>query len=102
MRLRRSLLASLPLPALALIAACLHVVCAPVQACTIFVLTDTNRALFCNNEGGPWSDTQIWFLPGGEGYYGAVYVGYATNGWAQGGLNSKGLAYDWVASFEEK
>ena len=102
MKLRRSLLASLPLPALALIAACPHLVCAPVRACTIFVLTDTNRALFCNNEDGPWSATQIWFLPAGEGYYGAVYVGYATNGWAQGGLNSEGLAYDWVAGFEEK
>src|SRR5439155_25939388 len=25
-------------------------VAVPVQACTIFVLTDTNRVLFCNNE----------------------------------------------------
>ena len=102
MKLRRSLLAGLPLPALALIPACLHLICGPVRACTIFVLTDTHRALFCNNEGGPYSDTRIWFLPAGEGYYGAVYVGYATNGWAQGGLNSEGLAYDWVAGFEEK
>jgi penicillin V acylase-like amidase (Ntn superfamily) len=50
--------------------------CAPVHACTIFVLTDTNHALFCNNED--WSDpnTRIWFLPAGDGYYGAVYVGF--------------------------
>lgn len=48
----------------------------PVPACTIFVLTDTNHALFCNNED--WSDpkTRIWFLPAGEGYFGAVYVGF--------------------------
>ena len=37
----------------------------PVHACTIFVLTDTNRALFCNNED--WSNprTRIWFVPAG-------------------------------------
>jgi hypothetical protein len=102
MKLRLSLLASLPFPALAFIPACLHLISTPVGACTIFVLTDTNRALFCNNEDGPGSDIRIWFLPAGEGYYGAVYVGYATNGWAQGGLNSEGLAYDWVSGFEEK
>ncbi|HTL55016.1 MAG TPA: hypothetical protein VL361_05020 [Candidatus Limnocylindrales bacterium] len=73
----------------------------PAHACTIFVLTDTNRALFCNNED--WSDpkTRIWFLPAGEGYYGAVYVGF-DNGWAQGGMNTEGLAYDWVAGYNEK
>ena len=102
MELRRSLLAGLPPPVLALIAAGLHLVCAPVQACTIFVLSDTNHALFCNNEDWSEADTRIWFLPAGEGYYGAAYVGFATNGWAQGGLNTKGLAYDWVAGFEEK
>jgi hypothetical protein len=73
----------------------------PVHACTIFVLTDTNRALFCNNED--WSDpeTRIWFLPGGDRYYGAVYVGF-ENGWAQGGMNTEGLAYDWVAGYHDK
>lgn len=100
-KIRRSLLASLPLSGLALVAAFLQLVCAPVQACTIFVLTDTNQALFCNNEDWSESDTRIWFLPAGAGYYGAVYVGFATNGWAQGGLNSEGLACDWVAGFEE-
>jgi hypothetical protein len=73
----------------------------PARACTIFVLTDTNRALFCNNED--WSDpkTRIWFLPAGEGYYGAVYVGF-DNGYAQGGMNTEGLAFDWVAGYTEK
>jgi len=37
-------------------------------------LVDIHQALFCNNED--WSDpkTRIWFLPAGEGYFGAVYV----------------------------
>jgi penicillin V acylase-like amidase (Ntn superfamily) len=73
----------------------------PSLACTIFVLTDTNRALFCNNED--WSDpkTRIWFLPAGDGYYGAVYAGF-DNGYAQGGMNTEGLAFDWVAGYTEQ
>jgi hypothetical protein len=74
---------------------------APARACTIFVLTDTNRALFCNNEDWSNPKTRIWFLPGGDGHYGAVYVGF-DDGWAQGGMNTKGLAYDWVAGYDEK
>jgi predicted choloylglycine hydrolase len=74
---------------------------AAVRACTIFVLTDGEQTLFCNNED--WSDpnTRIWFVPPGEGFLGAGYVGF-DNGWAQGGVNTEGLAYDWVAGFKEK
>jgi hypothetical protein len=74
---------------------------APMFPCTIFVLTDAHRVLFCNNED--WSNprTRIWFVPAGEGHYGCVYVGF-DDGWAQGGMNTKGLAFDWVAGFMEK
>ncbi len=72
----------------------------PARACTIFVLTDTNRALFCNNEDWSNPNTRIWFVPGKPKHYGAVYVGF-DNGWAQGGLNSEGLAFDWVAGYKE-
>jgi hypothetical protein len=71
-----------------------------VPACTIFVLTDTNRALFCNNEDWSNPKTRIWFVPATPKHYGAVYVGF-DNGWAQGGLNTEGLAFDWVAGFKE-
>jgi hypothetical protein len=73
---------------------------APVRACTIFVLTDTNRALFCNNEDWSNPKTRIWFVPAKEKQYGAVYVGF-DDGWAQGGLNSEGLAFDWVSGYKE-
>ncbi len=81
--------------------ACFHLASSAVQACTIFVLTDANRALFCNNED--WSDfnTRIWFVPGKPGTNGCVYVGF-TDGWAQGGLNTEGLAFDWVAGYKDK
>jgi hypothetical protein len=71
------------------------------QACTIFVLTDTNRVLFCNNEDALSPMTRIWFVPASEGRYGCAYVGF-DNSFGQGGLNSEGLAYDWVAGWKEK
>ena len=92
-----SLLRSLFGPCLA----CLALATQPAQACTIFVLTDTNRALVCNNEDWSNTNTRIWFQPAGDGYFGAVYVGF-DNGWAQGGLNTEGLAFDWVAGYAEK
>jgi hypothetical protein len=86
---------------LALILARIALVSLPVHACTIFVLTDTNRALFCNNEGSPNPNSRIWFIPAATSYYGAAYVGF-DNGYAQGGLNTEGLGYDWVAGYKEK
>jgi hypothetical protein len=72
-----------------------------IPACTVFVLTDTNRVLFCNNEDGPDNTTRIWFQPAGTNHYGCVFVGY-ENGWAQGGMNSAGLAFDWLAGWAEE
>jgi hypothetical protein len=75
-------------------------VAAPVLACTIFVLTDGAQALFFNNED--WSNTRsrIWFVPDGPGRYGCAYVGF-DDGTAQGGVNTKGVAFDWVAGYME-
>src|SRR5215212_993 len=72
-----------------------------VLACTIFILTDEDRALFCNNEDWFNRSTRLWFVPAGQGHMGCAYVGF-DNGWAQGGVNEAGLAFDWVAGFEEK
>lgn len=72
-----------------------------VYACTIFTLTDTNQTLFCNNEDWKDPNTRIWFVPSSRGRYGCAYVGF-DNGWAQGGLNSEGLAYDWVAGYKAR
>lgn len=73
----------------------------PIHACTIFVLTDANRALFCNNEDYSNPVTRIWFVPAGDRFYGCVYIGF-DDGWAQGGLNTEGLAFDWVAGYMEE
>lgn len=73
---------------------------APLSACTIFVLTDEDDALFFNNED--WSNpaTRLWFVPAGEGHLGCVYLGFDDD-WAQGGMNTAGLAFDWVAGFAD-
>ncbi|MVM34920.1 hypothetical protein GO755_33135 [Spirosoma sp. HMF4905] len=71
------------------------------SACTIFVLTDARRTLFFNNEDYSNPATRMWFLPAEKGYYGCAYVGF-DDGWAQGGVNTKGLAFDWVAGFDEE
>ena len=74
---------------------------APARGCTIFVLTDGERTLFFNNED--WSNpiSRVWFVPAPEGFYSCVYVGFENNG-AEGGMNSAGLAFDWVAGMSEK
>jgi hypothetical protein len=71
-----------------------------VHPCTIFVLSDTNRVLFCNNEDWSNSKTRIWFVPADAKRYGCVYVGF-DDGFPQGGMNTEGLASDWVAGYEE-
>jgi len=69
---------------------------APAVGCTIFVLTDGKRTMFFNNEDYSNPVTRIWFLPATKKFYGTAYVGF-NDGWAQGGVNDQGLAFDWVA-----
>jgi hypothetical protein len=66
------------------------------EACTIFLLADADRVLFCNNEDCKNSHTRVWFVPAAKNRFGCVYVGL-RNQWAQGGMNTKGLAFDGVA-----
>lgn len=70
------------------------------RACTIFVLTNSNQTLFFNNEDYSNPSTRIWFVPASNNYYGVAYVGF-DNDWAQGGVNTAGLAFDWVADARE-
>jgi len=68
----------------------------PIAACTIFVLTDANRTLFFGNEDYINTNTRLWFVPAGKGYYGCVYAGF-DDGVGQAGMNTEGLAFDWWA-----
>ncbi len=89
-------------PGFTAVAAALLIV-APLRlnACTIFVLTGETRALFFNNEDWFNPVTRLWFVPAGKDHLGCAYLGF-DNGWAQGGLNAAGLAFDWVSGFDDK
>ncbi|HEX2853069.1 MAG TPA: hypothetical protein VHO24_07520 [Opitutaceae bacterium] len=91
----------LPRHALRLALALFALAGASGRACTIFVLTDANRALFFNNEDWFNPATRLWFVPAGKDYLGCAYLGF-DNGWAQGGVNTAGLAFDWVSGFDDK
>lgn len=65
------------------------------EACTVFVLTNGKHTYFFNNEDFSNPKTRLWFIPKGQGYYGSAYVGY-DDGEPQGGVNTQGLAFDWV------
>lgn len=64
-------------------------------ACTVFVITNEKHTYFFNNEDFSNPKTRLWFVPKGTGHYGCAYVGF-DDGEAQGGLNTKGLAFEWV------
>lgn len=86
---------------------CFLLMSLPIYACTIFTLTNSNQVLFCNNEDWEESNIRIWFIPAvqsssiGKKLYGRAYVGF-SNQWGQGGINTEGLSYDWVAGFNNK
>ena len=68
-------------------------VCGSARACTVFMAAARGEVLYGNNED--WFDPNpfLWTVPGGDGTYGRVYVGFG-NGFPQGGVNEKGLSFD--------
>ena len=70
----------------------------PVFPCTVFNAHYGNTVMAGNNEDWIDQDAWIWFLPGGSGRYGMVLTGF-ENAYAQGGMNEKGLFFDWFAGF---
>jgi Acyl-coenzyme A:6-aminopenicillanic acid acyl-transferase len=68
----------------------------PSYSCTIFSVEDNGAVYAGNNEDWKNNKTYIWFVPGNDGSYGAVYFGF-NNGYPQGGMNEKGLFFDWAA-----
>ncbi len=65
-------------------------------SCTIFAASVGNTALYGNNEDYNNPKTYYWVRPSGKNIYGGVYVGF-DNFSPQGGINEKGLAFDYNA-----
>ncbi len=66
----------------------------PLNACFILVLTDGTNVIVGNHEDWFDTDTAIRILPPNEERYGSVIFTFMSEGWAQGGMNSKGLFFD--------
>ena len=65
-------------------------------SCTIFAASFGDTVLYGNNEDYNIPDTYYWVRPSEKDSYGGVYVGF-DNLSPQGGINEKGLAFDYNA-----
>lgn len=65
-------------------------------SCTIFAASFGNTVLYGNNEDYRIPKTYYWAEPPGEKTYGGVFLGF-DNFFPQGGINEKGLAFDFNA-----
>jgi penicillin V acylase-like amidase (Ntn superfamily) len=80
-----------------IIAVVMLLLAARAQACTGFCAAARDLVLAGNNEDYTNPSTRIWFVPGGKGTYGRVYVGF-DNLFPQGGMNERGLFFDGFAT----
>ncbi len=65
-------------------------------SCTIFAASFGNTALYGNNEDYNIPKTYYWVRASSDNTYGGVYLGF-DNLSPQGGINEKGLAFDYNA-----
>jgi len=65
------------------------------DACTIFSMVEGDKVYVGNNEDWYIPHPRYRILPGNEGTYGRIIFSYANN-WGQGGMNEKGLFFDWI------
>ncbi len=61
--------------------------------CTIINASKNGRVLAGNNEDGDNTNTEVWFVPGSEGKYGAVWVGFDVEWGKMGAMNDQGLFF---------
>ena len=72
-----------------------------VEACTIFIVSDSKAVLVGNNEDTPLTDAKITFTPASAGKkYGKMVFSFDSfrNGFPQGGMNTEGLFFDIAVS----
>jgi len=67
-------------------------------ACLILFITDGKEVLVANHEDWYASDAEVTFVPASPGKFGMVYFDFASEGTAQGGMNTAGLFFDGTAT----
>jgi len=64
------------------------------RACFILFVRNGENILVANHEDWFASDGAVRIIPPSGGKYGSVIFTFASEGWAQGGMNEKGLFFD--------
>lgn len=64
------------------------------KACFILFARDGNRILVANHEDWTAGDGAVRIIPPAQGRYGSIIFTFSSEGWAQGGMNEKGLFFD--------
>lgn len=64
------------------------------HSCLILVYKDANHILVANHEDWFANDAAIRINPPTPGRYGSITFTFLSEGWAQGGMNEKGLFFD--------
>lgn len=62
--------------------------------CFIMFLTDGKHILVANHEDWYAKDAEVTFIPASKGKYGMLYFDFASEKYAQGGMNTEGLFFD--------
>ena len=78
----------------AFILLCWLAITANTRACFILFIRDGENILVANHEDWFASDGAVRIVPPSAGIYGSVIFTFASEGWAQGGMNEKGLFFD--------
>ncbi len=76
-----------------LTAVCLCVLSLTAAACTFFSYAGDGLVLFGNSEDHYDENAVLWYVPATGDEYGCLFLGFST-GFAQGGMNTAGLAFD--------
>ncbi len=66
----------------------------PAFACLILFITDGKQVLVANHEDWYAKDAEVTFIPANGKKMGMLYFDFASEGTAQGGMNTAGLFFD--------
>jgi len=72
---------------------CLCALSVTAAACTFFSYAGDGLVLFGNSEDHFDENAVLWYVPATGEEYGCLFLGFST-GFAQGGMNAAGLAFD--------
>ncbi len=77
-----------------------------IFACTIFNIKQNDKIIVGNNEDWKYScNVKVWYRPGTNNSYGRICFGWNQLYFfrvAQGGMNEKGLFFDWASCTKSK